>query len=142
MAFQNPSDDEIRRILQNTRRIAVVGLSDKPTRASHGVARLMQQWGFQIIPVTPKPAAEILGEPVYADLASVPGEIDLVDVFRRSEEAGAVVDQAIACGAKAIWLQLDIIDEAAAARAQAAGIPIVMDRCLMVEYGRLFGENN
>jgi predicted CoA-binding protein len=138
MAFQNPSDDEIKAILTATKTIAVVGLSDKPTRASHGVSKLMQQWGFKIIPVTPKPQAEILGEKVYPDLACVPGEIDLVDVFRRSEEAGHVVDQAIARGAKAIWLQLDIIDEAAAERAKAAGIPIVMDRCLMVEYGRLF----
>ena len=138
MTFQNPSDAEIKSMLESTKRIAVVGLSDKPNRASHGVSKLMQQWGFKIVPVTPKPQAEILGEKVYADLASVPGEIDMVNVFRRSEEAGAVVDQAIARGAKFIWLQLGISDEAAAARAQAAGIPIVMDRCLMVEYGRLF----
>lgn len=140
MAFQNPSDAEIKTILLATKTIAVVGLSDKPDRASHGVAKLMQRWGFKIIPVTPKPQPTILGEPVYADLASVPGEIDMVNVFRRSEEAGEVVDQAIARGAKAIWLQLGIADEAAAARAQAAGIPIVMDRCLMVEYGRIFSE--
>ncbi|QLG87812.1 CoA-binding protein [Chitinibacter bivalviorum] len=140
MSFQNPSDAQIKAILQSCKTIAVVGLSDKTNRASHGVAKLMQQWGFKIIPVTPKPQETILGEKVYPDLASVPGEIDLVNVFRRSEEAGAVVDAAIARGAKAIWLQLDIIDEAAAARAQAAGIPIVMDRCLMVEYGRLFAD--
>lgn len=140
MAFQNPSDAEIKAMLSATKRIAVVGLSDKPNRASHGVSKLMQQWGFKIVPVTPKPQAEILGETVYPDLASVPGEIDMVNVFRRSEEAGAVVDQAIARGAKFIWLQLGISDEAAAARAQAAGIPMVMDRCLMVEYGRLFSD--
>nr|WP_314901619.1 CoA-binding protein [uncultured Deefgea sp.] len=140
MTFQNPSDAEIKAILSATKRIAVVGLSDKPNRASHGVSKLMQQWGFKIVPVTPKPQAEILGEPVYPDLASVPGEIDMVNVFRRSEEAGEVVDQAIARGAKFIWLQLGIVDEAAAARAHAAGIPIVMDRCLMVEYGRLFTD--
>jgi predicted CoA-binding protein len=140
MAFQNPSDAEIKAMLTATKRIAVVGLSDKPNRASHGVSKLMQQWGFKIVPVTPKPQAEILGEKVYADLASVPGEIDLVNVFRRSEEAGEVVDQAIARGAKFIWLQLGIVDEAAAARAHTAGIPIVMDRCLMVEYGRLFTD--
>ena len=140
MAFQNPSDAQIKAMLESTHRIAVVGLSDKPNRASHGVSKLMQQWGFKIVPVTPKPQAEILGEPVYPDLASVPREIDLVNVFRRSEEAGEVVDQAIARGAKFIWLQLGIVDEAAAARAHAAGIPIVMDRCLMVEYGRLFTD--
>ncbi|QZA76488.1 CoA-binding protein [Deefgea tanakiae] len=140
MAFQNPSDAQIKTMLESTHRIAVVGLSDKTNRASHGVSKLMQQWGFKIVPVTPKPQAEILGEPVYPDLASVPGEIDLVNVFRRSEEAGEVVDQAIARDAKFIWLQLGIFDEAAAARAHAAGIPIVMDRCLMVEYGRLFTD--
>ncbi|QLI82870.1 CoA-binding protein [Chitinibacter fontanus] len=140
MAFQNPSDAEIKTILLATKTIAVVGLSDKPSRASHGVAKLMQRWGFKIIPVTPKPLPTILGETVYADLASAPGEIDMVNVFRRSEEAGEVVDQAIARGTKAIWLQLGIVDEAAAARAKAAGIPIVMDRCLMVEYGRLFAD--
>ncbi|WP_157670635.1 CoA-binding protein [Chitinibacter sp. GC72] len=140
MTFQNPSDAEIKAILLSTKRIAIVGLSDKPTRASHGVSKLMQQWGFTIVPVNPKPLDTILGEKVYPDLAQVPGELDLVNVFRRSEEAGAVVDAAIARGAKAIWLQLGIIDEAAAERATAAGIPIVMDRCLMVEYGRLFAD--
>ncbi|WP_373975617.1 CoA-binding protein [Chitinibacter sp. SCUT-21] len=140
MPIHNPSDEEIKAILLNTKTIAVVGLSDKPSRASHGVAKLMQRWGFKIIPVTPKPQETILGEKVYPTLARVPGEIDLVNVFRRSEEAGTVVDEAIARGAKAIWLQLDIIDEAAAERANAAGIPIIMDRCLMVEYGRLFAD--
>ncbi len=140
MTFQNPSDTEIKAMLTATKRIAVVGLSDKPERASYGVSKLMQSWGFKIVPVTPKPQLQILGEPVYADLASVPGDIDMVDVFRRSEEAGAVVDQAIARGAKFIWLQLGVSDEAAAARAKAAGIPIVMDRCLKIEYMRLFSE--
>ncbi|XZG70755.1 CoA-binding protein [Chitinibacteraceae bacterium HSL-7] len=136
MPFQNPSDAEIAALLARTRRIAVVGLSDKPGRASYGVSRLMQQWGFTIVPVNPL-LTEVLGERAYPDLIAIDGEVDLVNVFRRPEEVDAIVDDAIAVGAKALWLQLDVINESAAERARAAGLTVVMDRCLMVEYGRL-----
>lgn len=139
MSFPNPGDDEIRTLLGNTRRIAVVGISDKPSRASHGVARLMQQWGFTIIPVNPG-LTEVLGEKCYPNLLAIPGPVDLVNVFRRPEEVDAIVDDALAIGAQALWLQLDVVNDAAAQRAQDAGMTVVMDRCLMVEYGRLFSE--
>ncbi|SMC28667.1 hypothetical protein SAMN02745857_03363 [Andreprevotia lacus DSM 23236] len=136
--FNNPPDADIRDFLIAMRRIAVVGLSPKPERASYRVSRYMQQRGYGIVPVRPL-VAEVLGEPAWPDLASVPGEIDLVNVFRRAEEVDAVVDAAIACGAKGVWIQLGIINEAAALRARAAGLFVVMDACLMVEHARLLG---
>ncbi|WP_028454267.1 CoA-binding protein [Chitinilyticum litopenaei] len=139
MSFANPGDEELRTLLDNTRRIAVVGISDKPSRASHGVAKLMQQWGFTIIPVNPM-LDEVLGEKCYPNLLAIPEPVDLVNVFRRPSEVPAIVDDALAIGAPALWLQLDVIDESAAQRAQDAGMTVVMDRCLMVEYGRLSSE--
>ncbi len=112
--------------LRNSRTIAVVGLSDNPDRPSYGVSRYMQAQGYRIIPVNPT-IEEALGEKSYTDLKSVPEPIDMVDIFRRSELVGPVVDEAIAVGAKYIWMQDGVINEEAAARAEAAGIPVIMN---------------
>lgn len=126
----------IRKILDQAKTIAVVGLSSKPSRASHGVSRYMQAQGYRIIPVNPN-EREVLGETAYSSLAEVPEKIDLVDVFRKSDEAGQVVDEAIALGVPAVWLQEDVIDHAAAQRALDAGLDMVMDRCILKEHQRL-----
>ena len=127
--------ETIKRILDECRTIAVVGLSSKSTRPSHGVAAYMQRAGHRVIPVNPN-EREVLGEKAYASLADVPERIDLVDVFRRSEEAGAAVDEAIAIGAKAVWLQEGVIDHDAAQRAIDASLLVVMDRCWLKEHAR------
>ncbi len=129
------STANIKRILDECQIIAVVGLSSNPMRPSHGVASYMKRQGYKVVPVNPH-EAEVLGEKSYPTLADVPLKIDLVDVFRRSEEAGAVVDEAIEIGAKAVWLQEGVIDYAAAERAQGAGLLVVMDRCWLKEYAR------
>jgi len=129
------SPETIAGILDECRTIAVLGLSSKPTRPSHGVAGYMQRAGYRIIPVNPN-EIEVLGEKAHASLADVREKIDLVDVFRRSEEAGAVVDEAIAVGAKAVWLQEGVIDHEAAQRALDAGLMVVMDRCWLKEHAR------
>lgn len=126
----------VERVLTAYRTWAVVGLSENQARASHRVASFLQSRGFRIIPVNPL-ADQILGEKAYPDLASVPEPVEVVDIFRRSSQAGAHVDEAIAIGAKAVWLQLDVIDEEAAARARAAGLDVIMDRCPAIEYPRL-----
>ncbi|MDR9451535.1 MAG: CoA-binding protein [Acidimicrobiia bacterium] len=126
----------VERVLTAYRTWAVVGLSENPARASHRVASFLQSRGFRIIPVNPT-ADQILGEKAYPDLASVPEPVEVVDIFRRSSQAGAHVDEAIAIGGKAVWLQLDVIDEEAAARARAAGLDVIMDRCPAIEYPRL-----
>ncbi len=126
----------IKRILDECRTVAVVGLSSNPMRPSHGVAYYIQRQGYRVIPVNPN-EQEVLGEKAYATLAEVPEKIDLVDIFRRSEEAGAVVDEAIKIGAKAVWLQDGVIDRAAAKRAEDAGLLVVMDRCWLKEHARM-----
>jgi predicted CoA-binding protein len=132
------TDREIADILRATRTIAVVGASPKPHRASHRVMAFLQGKGYRCIPVNPGHAgAMLLGETVHAELAAIPVAIDMVDVFRNSAAAGAVVDEAIAIGAKVVWMQLGVIDEAAAARGRAAGLAVVMDRCPAIEWGRL-----
>jgi uncharacterized protein len=132
-----PDDSEIRDILTSVKTIAVVGWSPKPDRPSHGVAAFLKRRGYRVIPVNPGQAGEeALGERVVASLAEA-GPVDMVDIFRRSEEAGAVVDQAIAVGAKVVWMQLGVIDEAAAERARAAGLRVVMNRCPAIEIPRL-----
>ena len=138
MAFTNPSDEELRALLERVRSIAVVGLSPKPDRPSYKVALAMQGFGYRIIPVRPM-ASEILGAKAYPDLASVTEKIDLVDVFRAPEQVGEVVDACIALKLPAIWLQEGVVNEAAAQRAQVAGLTVVMDRCVYREYVRLFG---
>jgi len=127
--------DALRALLREVRTIAVVGLSPKRDRPSHGVARYLQGAGYQIVPINPG-HEEILGERSYPTLAAAAHEhaIDVVDVFRRSEHAGAVVDEAIALRPRLIWLQQGVVDAAAAARAEAAGIPIEMDSCLAVQH--------
>lgn len=112
--------------LQNSKTIAVVGISDNPERPSYGVSRYMQAQGYRIIPVNPM-IEEVLGEKSYPDLKSVPEPIDMVDIFRRSELVGTVVDEAIEVGARYIWMQDGVINEEAAARAEAAGIPVIMN---------------
>jgi len=129
------TNDALRALLQQVRTIAVVGLSPKPDRPSHGVAGYLKRAGYHIVPINPG-HEKVLGEQSYPTLADAAREhaIDVVDVFRRSEHAGAVVDEAIALHPRLIWLQQGVIDEAAAARAAAAGIPIVMDACLAVQH--------
>jgi predicted CoA-binding protein len=130
-------DDAIRDLLLTTRRIAVVGASDRPDRPSHGVFGFLLARGYDAVPVNPALAGrEIHGRPVLARLDEA-GPLDMVDVFRRSAEAGAVVDEAIRLGARSVWLQLGVMDAAAAARAQAAGLSVVMDRCPAIEWRRL-----
>lgn len=138
MAFANPSTAEIRALLERVRSIAVVGLSPKTDRPSFKVAAAMQRFGYRIIPVRPK-LSEVLGEKAYADLASVPGVIDLVDVFRAPEHVDEVIDACIARKVPAVWLQDGVVNEAAAERARAAGLFVVMDRCVFRDYVQLFG---
>lgn len=134
--FANPSDAAIRACLARAQTIAVVGLSPRPDRPSHRIARRLQQWGYRVIPVRPAVSA-VLGEKAYARLGDVPQRIDLVDVFRAADQVGAIVEQCIALGIPAIWIQQGIVNEAAAARAQEAGLFVVMDRCISVDYRRL-----
>src|SRR6266576_1462405 len=129
------SSETIRRILDECRTIAVVGLSSSSWRPSHGVAAYMKRAGYRIVPVNPN-ETEVLGEKAYASLGDLSEPVDLVDVFRRPEEAGAAVDDAIAIGAKAVWLQEGVIDAAAAQRAVNAGLLVVMDRCWLKEHAR------
>jgi predicted CoA-binding protein len=129
------SPETIARILDECHTIAVVGLSSNSWRPSHGVASYMKRAGYRIIAVNPN-ETEVFGENSFTSLANVPGKVELVDVFRRSEEAGAVVDQAIAIGAKAVWLQEGVIDSQAAQRAMDAGLLVVMDRCWLKEHAR------
>lgn len=123
----------IRRILEECRTIAVVGLSSNPWRASNSVASYMKRQGYSVIPVNPN-EQEVLGERAYPSLADVPVPFDLVDIFRRSEEAGATVDEAIRLGAKAVWLQEGVIDQSAAQRALDAGLLVVMNRCWLKDH--------
>ncbi len=129
-------ETNIERILREARTIAVVGLSPKPYRPSFGVAEYLQQRGYRIIPVNPT-VDQVLGEKSYPDLKSVPEKIDVVDIFRRPEDVPPVVEEAIQVGARAIWMQEGIINEAAAARARQAGLDVVMDRCMLKEHQRL-----
>jgi hypothetical protein len=131
----------ITELLRKARTIAVVGLSSKRYRPSYGVAEYMQTAGYRIIPVNPF-ETEVLGEKVYADLESVPGRVDIVDIFRRSEFVPEIVDAAIRIGARAIWMQEGVIHEAAAAKARAAGLEVVMDRCILKEHRRMPVSSN
>ena len=129
------SVETINKVLEDCRTIAVVGLSSDSGRPSHGVASYMRGRGYKVIAVNPN-ETEVFGDKAYARLADVPDKIDLVDVFRRSSEAGGAVDEAIAVGARAVWLQEGVIDGAAARRAQDAGLLVVMDRCWLKEHAR------
>lgn len=132
------ADADIKALLEQTRTIALVGASDRPDRPSYGVMATLQAHGYRVIPVNPQITGEhIHGEFVFRDLHQLGDPIDMVDVFRRSDKVGEVVDEAIAIGAKAVWMQLGVIDEAAAARAEAAGLKVVMDRCPAIDLPRL-----
>jgi uncharacterized protein len=131
-----PMDDAIRWCLSEPRTWAVVGCSPSPFRDSHGIAALLMREGHRVIPVNPE-VDEVLGQRAYASVHDVPGPIDVVDVFRRSDAAGQHVDEAIAVNARAVWLQLGVIDHSAAERAAAAGLHVVMDRCPRIELPRL-----
>ena len=136
MPLNNP--DDIAELLEATRTIAMVGASDRPDRPSYGVMRYLQSRGYRVIPVNPQIAGtELHGETVVAALADIEEAIDLVDIFRRPIAAGEAVDEAIAAGAKAVWLQIGVINEEAAQRAEAAGLKVVMDRCPKIEIPRL-----
>ena len=135
MALEINRRETIERVLDECRTIAVVGLSSNPSRPSNSVSSYMRRHGYTVIPVNPN-ETEVFGERAYPSLAEVPVNIDLVDIFRRSEKAGAAVDQAIAINAKAVWLQEGVIDQEAAQRASEAGLLVVMDRCWLKEHVR------
>ena len=131
-------DEDIAELLAGARTIAVVGASDRPDRPSYGVMKALQDHGYRVIPVNPQITGEhVLGEFVWRELSQVGVPIDIVDIFRRPEAAGEAVDQAIFVGARAVWLQLGIVNDEAAARAEAAGLKVVMDRCPHIEIPRL-----
>jgi predicted CoA-binding protein len=129
---------ELRRILKNNHTIAVVGLSADWYRPSYFAAKYMQEHGFRVIPVNPK-YDDILGEKCYPNLKAIPEPIDIVDVFRKPEDCVPIAQDAVAIGAKVLWLQLGVVNEEAAHIAQAGGLEVVMDRCVKIEYARLFG---
>lgn len=132
------SDQDIADLLAHTRTIAMVGASDRPDRASYGVMQFLQSRGYRVLPVNPQITGEhVHGEYVWRELSQIGEPIDLVDIFRRPEAAGEAIDAAIAAGAKAVWMQLGVINEEAAARAEAAGLKVVMDRCPKIEIPRL-----
>jgi predicted CoA-binding protein len=130
-------DNYLREILTGVRTIAVIGASPRPHRPSHGVMRYLQRHGYRAIPVNPNACDGDMGERCYARLADLAEPVDMVDVFRRSEFAGAAVDDAIAAGAKVVWMQLGVRDDKAAARAEATGLKVVMNRCPAIELPRL-----
>jgi uncharacterized protein len=134
--------DDVRNLLTETRIWAVVGCSPDPRRDSHRIAAMLQREGFRVIPVNPNVEGELLGERCYGSLAEIPAAegVEVVDIFRRSSEAGRHVDEAIAAGAGGVWLQLGVIDEAAAQRARAAGLRVVMNRCPAIELPRLLRD--
>ena len=132
------TDDDLRDILQNVRTIAVVGASSNRDRPSYLVMKFLNDKGYRTIPVNPGLAGqELLGETVYADLASIPDPVDMVDIFRHSDAVPPIVNESIALGAKVVWMQLGVRHDTAAATAQAAGLRVVMDRCPKIEIGRL-----
>jgi predicted CoA-binding protein len=136
LPLSNATPADIAALLRSTRTIAVVGLSEKPDRASHYVAAYLQRQGYRVIPVNPA-LKEVLGEKSYATLQDIPEPVDLVDIFRQPDAVPEIVDAAIAIGAKAVWMQEGIVHNAAAAKARAAGLAVVMDRCTLKEHARL-----
>ena len=136
MPLTDPGD--IADLLRSARTIAMVGASDNPDRASFGVMKFLQDQGYRVIPVNPRITGEhVHGEYVWRELSQIGEPIDIVDIFRRSDEVGPIVDQAIEVGAKAVWMQLGVIDEDAASRAEDAGLKVVMDHCPKIEFARL-----
>ena len=132
------SDQDLTELLQGARTIALVGASDRPDRASYGVMKFLQDQGYRVFPVNPRITGEhVHGEFVWRELSQIGEPIDIVDIFMKSETVGPIVDQAIAVGAKAVWMQLGVINEAAAALAETAGLKVVMDHCPKIEIARL-----
>ena len=132
------ADADIAQLLRETRTIALVGASDRPDRPSYNVMRVLQDWGYRVLPVNPQITGEhVHGEYVWRELAQIGEPIDMVDIFRRPIAAGEAVDEAIAAGAKSVWLQIGVINHEAAARAEAAGVKVVMDRCPAIDLPRL-----
>lgn len=132
------NDQTIRDVLTRTKRIALVGASDRPERPSYGVMKFLLEQGYEVIPVSPKLAGQqLLGQKAYATLAEIPGKVDMVDVFRNSEAAWGVAQEAIAIGADTLWLQLGVINEQAAVLARDAGLTVIMDRCPKIDIPRL-----
>ena len=131
-------DEDISELLGETRTIAMIGASDRPDRPSYGVMRFLQSHGYRVLPVNPQITGEhVHGEYVWRELSQIGEPIDMVDIFRRPQAAGEAVDEAIAVGAKAVWLQIGVINDEAAARAEAAGLKVVMDKCPKIEIPRL-----
>jgi predicted CoA-binding protein len=135
----NLEDEGIKRILENSRTIAVVGLSTDPEKDSHQVAKYLQEHGYRIVPVNPK-ADEILGEKCYPSLKEIPLSVDVADIFRKIEAIPAIVDEAIAIGAKVVWMQLGLAENQSARKAMAAGLQVVMNKCLKIEHSRYFSR--
>ena len=137
---RNPDNAGIQTLLENARTIAVVGLSDKPHRTSHAIARALQGYGYKIIPVNPNLSGPVLGEEPYATVEEIPHPVDIVDVFRRSAEVMPVARDAVVAGAQALWMQSGVINDEAAAFARDHGLTVVMDRCIKVERTILLGR--
>jgi uncharacterized protein len=137
---KNPDSGEIKRILEESRNVAVVGLSDSPYRTSHAIASALQRAGYRIFPVNPNLTGPVLGEEPYATVEETPEPIDIVDVFRRSEKVAPVAEDAVAAGAKVLWMQSGVINAEAAKYAEEHGLTVVMDRCIKVDYARLVGR--
>jgi predicted CoA-binding protein len=134
---QNPGPEEIRNLLSGARTVAVVGLSDRPHRTSHAIARSLQGFGFRIFPVNPNLEGPVLGEEPYGRVQEIPEGVDIVDVFRRGETVMPIAEDAVAAGAKALWMQSGVVNEPAAAYAREHGLTVVMDRCIKVDYAYL-----
>jgi len=134
---ENPGREEIRDLLSRARTVAVVGLSDRPYRTSHAIAAALQDYGYKIFPVNPYLRGQVLGEVPYGRVADVPTTVDIVDVFRRSAKVMPVAEDAVAAGAKVLWLQSGVINEEAAAYATEHGLTVVMDRCIKVDHASL-----
>ena len=137
--MENPTDEEIKEMLKRAKNIAVVGLSDRPARDSHRVAAYLKTRGYKIFPVNPT-IKETLGESSYPRLEDIPEPIDVVDIFRAPEHVPPIVESAIAIGAEVVWIQLGVVNEAAAEKARDAGLTVVMDRCMMQEHKRLLAK--
>ncbi|MBA2714396.1 MAG: CoA-binding protein [Rubrobacteraceae bacterium] len=135
----NPDTREIQDLLHRARTVAIVGLSDRPYRTSHAIAGALQGFGYRIFPVNPNLRGQVLGEEPYASVENVPEQVDIVDVFRRSEEVMPVAEDAVASGAKVLWMQSGVVNEEAAAYAREHGLTVVMDRCIKVDYASLVG---
>src|SRR4051812_29195321 len=136
MANTNPTPDQLRDLLTGATTIAIAGASSNPERPAHGIMRKLQSMGYRVIPVNPGETM-VLGEKAYPSLEAIPEKIDIVDVFRRAEATPAIADESVKVGAKALWLQLGIVNEDAAARAAAGGLTVVMDLCIGVEHSLL-----